>query len=203
MAQANTEKQVRSRGTPHVGHADSVTNDEHGSHSDISDKDSSKPVTRVIKVTLPNPPTLFFKCMIIHSFIHSHTRIHTFIHTSHSFIPYIRSIAYAIDASQRFVLRHKAVVASFYMSKRPTGVRRLAREGLEATSRQTEPREKMQMSPSGPRPICPKADRVILTFSLDPNLEPCPQNLHRGEASEPPELVSGITWASSRRRVKE
>ena len=48
-----------------------------------------------------------------HSFILSHTRIHTFIH---SFIPYIQSIAYAINASQRFVLRHKAVVASFNMS---------------------------------------------------------------------------------------
>ena len=31
------EKQVRSKGMPHVGHADSITNDEHGSRSDISD----------------------------------------------------------------------------------------------------------------------------------------------------------------------
>ena len=37
LAQANAERQVRSRGTPHVGHADSITNDEHGSRSDISD----------------------------------------------------------------------------------------------------------------------------------------------------------------------
>ena len=37
---------------PHVGHADSVTNDEHGSQSNIS---SSNPVTRVIKVTLLTP----------------------------------------------------------------------------------------------------------------------------------------------------
>ena len=28
---------------PHAGYADSVTNDEHGSHSDISDKSSSNP----------------------------------------------------------------------------------------------------------------------------------------------------------------
>ena len=33
----NMETQVGSEGTPHVGHADSVTNDEHGSQSDISD----------------------------------------------------------------------------------------------------------------------------------------------------------------------
>ena len=40
---------------PHVGHADSIMNDEHGSWSDISDWSSSNPVTRVIKVTLPTP----------------------------------------------------------------------------------------------------------------------------------------------------
>ena len=33
----HTKTQVGSEGTPHVGHADSVTNDEHGSRSDISD----------------------------------------------------------------------------------------------------------------------------------------------------------------------
>ena len=61
----------------------------------------------------------------------------------------------------------------------------------------------MQMSPSGPRPICSEADRVISTFSFDPNLEPNPQNLHQGEASRPPESVSGMTQASTGRRVKE
>jgi hypothetical protein len=49
------------------------------------------------------------------------------------------------------------------------------------------------MSPSGPHSIRSKVDRVISTFSFDPNLEPSPQNLHRGEASGPPELVSGMT----------
>ena len=29
------------------------------------------------------------------------------------------------------------------------------------------------MSPSSPRLICSEADRVILTFLFDPNLEPC------------------------------
>ena len=40
---------------PHVGHADFVTNNEHGSRSNISDWSSLNPVTRVIKVTLPTP----------------------------------------------------------------------------------------------------------------------------------------------------
>ena len=48
-----------------------------------------------------------------------------------------------------------------------------------------------------------EANRVISTFSFDPNLKPCPQNLHRGEANEPPESVSEMTRASARRRVQE
>ena len=55
---------------PHVGHADSVTNDERGSWSNISYWSSSNPVTRVIKVTLPTP--LFLYIII-------HTSMHTFI----------------------------------------------------------------------------------------------------------------------------
>ena len=61
---------------------------------------------------------------------------------------------------------------------RPTEVRRPAHEGLEATSRQIEPGEKTQMSPSGLCPTRSEADRVISTFSFDPNLEPNLQNLH-------------------------
>ena len=66
---------------PHAGYADSIMNDGHRSHSDISDKELLKPITRVIKVTLPNLLTLFYFLMHNHSFILSHTRIHTFIHT--------------------------------------------------------------------------------------------------------------------------
>ena len=51
------------------------------------------------------------------------------------------------------------------------------------------------MSPNDLCLTCSKADMVISIFSFDPNLEPCPQNLHRGEASGPPELVSGTTRA--------
>ena len=61
---------------------------------------------------------------------------------------------------------------------RPTEVRRPAHEGLEATSRQTEPREKMQMSPSGLCPTRSEVDRVISTFLFDPNLKSSPQNFY-------------------------
>ena len=55
-----------------------------------------------------------------------------------------------------------------------TGVRRPAHEGLEATSRRTEPGEKMQISPSSLCPTRSKADRVISTFLFVPDLEPSP-----------------------------
>jgi len=48
------------------------------------------------------------------------------------------------------------------------------------------------MSPSSPCSICSEAYRVISTFSFDPNFEPCPQNLHRGEARGPPESI--LKW---------
>ena len=51
----HTKGHVRSKGTPHVGHAASIMNNEHASWSDISDWSSSDPITRVIKVTLPTP----------------------------------------------------------------------------------------------------------------------------------------------------
>ena len=86
---------------------------------------------------------------------------------------------------------------------RSTKVRRLAHEGLKATSCRIEPEEKMQINPSGLCPTRSEADRVIVTFLFDPNLEPSPQNLHRGEASRPPELVSRMIQASVGRWVKE
>ena len=77
------------------------------------------------------------------------------------------------------------------------------REGHKVASCQTEPGEKMQMCPSGLCLTHSEADRVISTFLFDPNLEPSPQNLHRGEASGPPKSLSGATRASVGRRVKE
>ena len=58
------------------------------------------------------------------------------------------------------------------------------------------------MSPNGLCSTRSEADRVISTFSFDPNREPCPQNLHRGEASGPLESVYGMARASTGRRVK-
>ena len=65
---------------PHMGHTDFAMNNEHGSWSDISDRSSSNPVTRVIKVTLPTPTIYLYDHSFIycHSYIHAH--IHTFIH---------------------------------------------------------------------------------------------------------------------------
>jgi hypothetical protein len=57
-------------------------------------------------------------------------------------------------------------------------VRRLAREGPEAASCRTELGEKTYMSPNSLRLTHLEADRVISTFSFDPNFEPTPQNPH-------------------------
>ena len=73
----------------HAGYADSVTNDGPRFHSDISDKELPEPVTRTIKVTLPNLFYLFYSLVHDHSFIHFHACIHTFIHT---FITYIQAV---------------------------------------------------------------------------------------------------------------
>jgi hypothetical protein len=59
-------------------------------------------------------------------------------------------------------------------------------------SRQTELGEKTHMSPMALTRLAQAAIRVISTFSSDPDLDPCPQNLHRGEASGPPESVGQL-----------
>ena len=59
------------------------------------------------------------------------------------------------------------------------------------------------MSPSSLCLTHSEADRVISTFSFDPNLEPSPQYLDQGKASGPPESVSRMTLASAERWVKE
>ena len=142
-----------------MGHADSVTNDEHRSRSDIFDWSSSNPITQVIKVTLPNPTISLYNNLFIY------TRIHSF-HTS-------EASHMQLNASQRYVLCHEAAVASFKHEQRPTGVRRPAHEGLEAASHQTELGEKKQMSPVRPSPSLPPKQ----TGSSQPL--PNPQNLHR------------------------
>ena len=89
-----------------------------------------------------------------HSFIHSHTSKHRICNCC---ITTLR----ITSQSDSHLIRYE---------RRLTGVRRPARKGLEATSHQTEPRKKTQMSPSGPCPTYSRADRVISTFSFDPNL---------------------------------
>ena len=46
--------------------------------------------------------------------------------------------------------------------------------GIQLTGNRTELGEKTQISPSGLRPTHLEVDRVISTFSFDPNIEPSP-----------------------------
>ena len=55
---------------PHVGHADSIANDKHGSRSDFSDRGSPSPVTPVVKVSTIKPPLFLYKSFI-HPYVHS------------------------------------------------------------------------------------------------------------------------------------
>ena len=99
-----------------MGYADSIMNDERGSRSDISDRSSSNPITRVIKITLPTLTISLYDHSFIyyHSYIHAriHTFVHPRIHSSHT----SEASHMQLNASQRFVLRHEAAVASFNMS---------------------------------------------------------------------------------------
>ena len=72
-------------------------------------------------------------------------------------------------------------------------VQRLAREGLEAASCQTEPGEKNRDEPQRPcpTPLGSRQGRLNL-FSFDSNPKPNPQNLHRGEAIGPPEPIEWL-----------
>ena len=115
-------------------------------------------------------PPYFIFLMHGHSFIHSHTRIHTFIRARiHTFIhacihTCIQSIAYAIDASQCFVLRHEAEVASFNMSNDQQGFEGQTMKGSRPPHVKQSQGRKMQMRPSGPRSVYSEADRDISTF---------------------------------------
>ena len=112
---------------PHVGNADSIANDERGSRSDISDRSSSNPITRVIKVTLPTP-TISLKHSFVHALIHS-------FHTS-------KSIAYAVKRITTLHVASRSGNCLIQHEQRSIGVRRPAHEGLEAASRQIELGEK-------------------------------------------------------------
>jgi len=59
------------KGCPIAGHADSITNDEHGSRSDILDCSSPNPITQDIKVNTANPLYFFIIISYIHTRIHS------------------------------------------------------------------------------------------------------------------------------------
>ena len=141
--------------------------------------------------------------MIIHSSILMHAFIHSFIHSSihsshtskHCICNYYITTLRVASQSGSCLIRHE---------RRPTKVQRLAHEGLEAALRQTKLGEKNGDEPQRPLPDpAQKRTGTSRPFSFDPNLEPSPQNLHRGEASGPLESLSRATWASARKQVKE
>ena len=87
--------------------------------------------------------------------------------------------------------------------RQTTEVRRPAREGFEAASRQTEPGRNNRDEPQWPclTPLRSGQGRLDL-FSFDSNPGPNPQNLHRGEANRPPEPIE-TARASAGRRVRK
>ena len=98
-----------------------------------------------------------------------------------------------ITASQRFVSRHEMAVASFNMSRnRPRFEGRPAKGSRPPCVKQSQG-EITEMSPSGPAQPRSEADWDISNlFSFDSNPEPNRQNLHRGEASRPPEPIEWL-----------
>ena len=78
-----------------------------------------------------------------------HPHIHPY---NHSFIPYIQSIAYAIDASQMLRVVSQSGSRLIRHERRPTGVRRPTHEGIEAAPPQTVPGEKNTDEPQRPSP---------------------------------------------------
>ena len=141
---------------PHDGYVDPVTNDGSGFHSDIPVSKFTEARHSSHQGNFTNPHFTF--PVHEHSFIHSHTSKHFICNYC------ITTLRIASRSGSRLIQHERQL----------TRVRRIASEGLEATSRRSEPREKTQMSPSGPCPTRSKADRVISTFSFDPNLEPYP-----------------------------
>ena len=87
--------------------------------------------------------------------------------------------------------------------RQTTEVRRPAREGSEATSRQTGPGRNNRDEPQRPCLTLLRSGQGRLDlFSFNSNPGPNPQNLRRGEANGPPEPIETIQ-ASAGRRVRK
>ena len=160
---------------PHVGHADSVMNNKRGSWSDISDWSSSKPRHSSHKGNITKP--LLFIYIIIY------TSIHVFIpytHAPRTILPELpggsgaKASHMRLNASQCSVLCHEVAVASFNMSNDRPGFEGRPTKGLRLPRVKQSQGRKRRGAPSGPRPVCPEADRVISTFSFDPKSLPNP-----------------------------
>ena len=76
------------------------------------------------------------------------------------------NIAYANPCISTLHVMSRSGSRLIQYERRLTGVRRPAREGLEAASCQTEPGEKIEMSPSGLARPRSEADRDTSTFLI-------------------------------------
>ena len=134
---------------PHEGYADPITNDGPGFHSDIPGSDIAERNTQAIEASVVSsaPPVVETEDGVMHETWPTPTEPHG-----------ARGLEPPNPKSGIQLTR----------------VHRLAHEGPEAASCRTELGEKMQMGPSGLRPTRLEADRVISTFSFDPNLKPSP-----------------------------
>ena len=173
-----------------------LVNDGPGFHSNMPISELTEHDTRAIEVTLLTPAFLF-QCMIIHSSMLMHAFMNSSIHSSHTSE---HCICNCCITTLRFTSRSGSRLIQHEW--RPTEVRRLAHEGLEAASRQTELGEKNGDEPQQPLPDpAQKRTGTSRPFSFDPNLEPSPQNLHRGEASGPPESLQSDTGSEAHRTL--
>ena len=103
------------------------------------------------------------------------------------------NIAYANPCISTLHVASRSGSRLIQYERQLTEVQRPARKGLEAASRQTEPGEKNRDEPQRPCLTPLRSGQGHLKpFSFDSNLEPNPQNLHRGEANGPPEPIEWL-----------
>ena len=120
----------------------------------------------------------------IHSCISSHT-------SKHRICNYCITTLRVVSRSGSRLIRYE---------RQSIEVRRPAHKGLEATSRRIEPGEKNRDEPQRPCPTPLRSGQGHLDLSHSIlNLEPNPQNQHRGEANGPLEPIERLGHLSGGR----
>ena len=134
---------------PHEGYDDPIMNDGPGFHLDMPVSELAEHDTRAIKASVVSstPPVVETTDEVMHEIRPTPT-----------------------EPNEARGLEPLDPISGIQLTR----VQRPTREGFEATSHRPELGEKMQMSPRGLRLTCLEANRVISTFSFDPNLDPSP-----------------------------